>query len=101
MKHRFKQIPNKVMVVLTLTLGLYLCKTAIIYHSDLNRTTTVEKHPFTIRQLSTHAAGYLFNSCVIGVPHVLTIAIKRWWGRIGLWTPPLPQVRPAPCSMVL
>ena len=45
MKHRFKQIPNKVMVVLTLTLGLYLCKTAIIYHSAMNWTTTSGKAP--------------------------------------------------------
>ena len=36
MKHHFKQISNKVMVVLTFILGLYLCKTAVIYYSALN-----------------------------------------------------------------
>ena len=36
MKHRFKQIFNKVMVVLTFILGLYLYKTAVIYHFALN-----------------------------------------------------------------
>ena len=36
MKHRFTQISNKVMVVLTFTLGLYLCKTGVIYNFALN-----------------------------------------------------------------
>ena len=36
MKHRFKQISNKVMVVLTFVLGSYLCKTAVIYYFALN-----------------------------------------------------------------
>ena len=36
MKHRFKQISNKVMVALTFTLGLCMCKTAVIYHFALN-----------------------------------------------------------------
>ena len=36
MKHRFEPISIKVMVVLTLILGLYLCKTAVIHHFALN-----------------------------------------------------------------
>ena len=34
-KHRFKPISIKVMVVLTFILGLYLCKTAVIYYFAL------------------------------------------------------------------
>ena len=45
MKHRFKQISNKVMVVLTFILGSYLCKTAVIYHFALNWTATSGKAP--------------------------------------------------------
>ena len=54
MKHRFKQISNKVMVTLTFILGLYLCKTAVIYHTALNLTATSGKAPQAFRQLSTH-----------------------------------------------
>ena len=35
MKHRFKPISIKVMVVLTFILGLYLCKIAVIHHLAL------------------------------------------------------------------
>ena len=45
MKHRFKQISNKVMVVLTFVLGSYLCKTAVIYYFALNWTATSGKAP--------------------------------------------------------
>ena len=45
MKHRFKPISNKLKVVLTFILGLYLCKTAVIHHFALNWTTTSGKAP--------------------------------------------------------
>ena len=45
MKCRFKQTSNKIMVVLTFILGLYLYKTAVINHLALNWTATSGKAP--------------------------------------------------------
>ena len=45
MEHRFKRISNKVIVVLTFILRLYLCKTAVIYYSVLKWTFTSGKTP--------------------------------------------------------
>ena len=36
MKHRFKQIAKKVIVVFTFISGLYMCKIAVIYNFALN-----------------------------------------------------------------
>ena len=44
-KHRFKPISIKVMVVLTFILGSYLCKTAVIYYFVFKWTVTSGKAP--------------------------------------------------------
>ena len=54
MKHRFK--PMSVMVVLTLILGLYMCKSVVIHHFALNWTATSGKAPLAFRKLSTHVS---------------------------------------------
>ena len=73
MKHHFKQISNKVMVVLTFGLGLYLCKTAVIYHFALNWTATSGKAP---SRVSTILHLWISFMTLLSISFILPVSLR-------------------------
>ena len=85
-KHRFKPISIKVMVALTFILGLYLCKTAVIYYFALKWTATSGKAPPRVSTILHPWLQDTSKTCAEGaIRDYLHIRSRSWsWSELSI-----------------